>query len=84
MHVFKHQIHNALLSERLLEFYYAAVLEHFEQFDLSHGCFAHYFVLLSLLELFDGHNFFVVIAAALEHHSICALSNYPQNIVLLH
>lgn len=60
------------------------MLQHLENLDLTHGCLLDYLVLLGLLELLDRHHFLVVVALALEDHSVGALADHAQNIVFLH
>lgn len=58
--------------------------DHLENLHFSHGGFFYDLIVLCFLELFDGKDLLVIVALALEHYAIGALSYYPQNIVFLH
>lgn len=82
--ILEYQVHNSLFAKSLLELDNVGMLKHFQDFDLSHGSLLDDLVLFGFFELFDGDDFFVFIALALEDYSICALADEPHNIVLLH
>ena len=84
MDVLKHQVDDALLAKGFFEIDYALMLEHFEQFYFAHCGLAHYLIFLGFLELLNGHDLFVFVAAAFEDDTIGALPYHPHNIVLLH
>lgn len=60
------------------------MFEHLEYLHLPHGGLLDDLVLLGLLKLLDGDDFFVLIAAALEYDPVGSLPDEPQNIVFLH
>lgn len=60
------------------------MLQHLENLDFPHGSLLDYLVLLGLLELFNGYNFLVIVAFALQNHPVGALADHAQNIVFLH
>lgn len=60
------------------------MLEHFEDFDLSHCGFLDDLILLGFFELFDSDDLFVLVAFALEYHSVCSLPDHTHDIVFLH
>lgn len=72
LHVLEDQVDDALFAEGLLQLHYRRVFQHFQYFYFPHGCFFDDFIFLGLLKLLDGHDFFVLVAPAFEHHSVCA------------
>jgi len=84
LHILEHQVHNALLAEGLLQLHNGGVFQHLQNLDLPHGGLLDDLILLGLLELLDRHHLLVLVAPALQHHSVRALPDQSQNVVLLH
>ena len=82
--VLEDEVDDSLSPEGVSEFDYVGILHVFEYLDFSHGDFADKFIVLGLLELFDGESLLGLVGFTLEHHPIGPLADDRKYFIFLH